>query len=69
MKGILGISTLGALPNAFKIPVSGYDMKNGPCEMKNLAGDGAYSKMLEQHRQYLEDFCQKYGDDFSASKT
>ena len=45
------------------------DMKNDPCEMKNLAKDGAYRKILEQHRRYLEDFCQKYGDDFSAPKT
>jgi len=65
----LAISTLGALANTIKIPVSGYDTKNDPGEMKNLAGDGAYSKMLEQHRQYLEDFCRKYMHDFSDPKT
>jgi len=42
------------------------DMKNDPGEMKNLAKDPAYREVLQQHRQYLEDFCRKYGDNFSA---
>jgi arylsulfatase A-like enzyme len=44
------------------------DMKNDPGETKNLAGDPAYSEVLEQHRRYLEDFRQKYGDDFRAPR-
>jgi len=44
------------------------DMKNDPGEMKNLAKDSAYREVLLQHRQYLEEFCKKYGDTFSAPK-
>ena len=40
------------------------DMKKDPGEMKNLAGDATHSHTLEQHRQYLTDWCRKYGDDF-----
>jgi len=44
------------------------DMKNDPGEMKNLAKHPAYKEVLQQHRQYLEGFCRKYGDNFSAPK-
>ncbi|MCF7973241.1 MAG: sulfatase-like hydrolase/transferase [Phycisphaerae bacterium] len=42
------------------------DMKNDPGEMKNLAQDAAHRKALEQHRQYLIDWCRQYGDEFSV---
>jgi len=44
------------------------DMKNDPGEMKNLAKDPKYKEVLQQHRQYLEEFCREYGDHFSAPK-
>ena len=44
------------------------DMKNDPGEMNNLAEDPAYRKVLEQHRQYLQDFRETTGDTFSAPK-
>ncbi|MBD3378462.1 sulfatase-like hydrolase/transferase [candidate division KSB1 bacterium] len=40
------------------------DMKNDPGEMVNLAKDENYRTILEQHRQYLADFCREYGDEF-----
>jgi len=44
------------------------DMKNDPGEMNNLAKDPAYREVLQQHRQYLENFCREYGDNFSVPK-
>jgi arylsulfatase A-like enzyme len=45
------------------------DMQNDPGEMKNLAGIAKHRKRLEQHRQYLTDWCRKYGDNFTVPKT
>jgi arylsulfatase A-like enzyme len=42
------------------------DMENDPGEMKNLAKDPAYAKVLKQHRAYLDEFCRKHNDDFQA---
>lgn len=42
------------------------DMQADPGEMKNLAKDPAYADVLKQHRLYLDEFCRKYGDDFTA---
>jgi len=44
------------------------DMIHDPGEMKNLAGDTAHAATLRQHRQYLADWCQRYGDDFPVPK-
>jgi hypothetical protein len=41
-------------------------MENDPGEMKNLAKDPAYAKVLKQHRAYLDEFCRKHNDDFQA---
>lgn len=42
------------------------DMQNDPGETKNLAKDPAYAKVLNQHRAYLKEYGEKYGDDFAA---
>jgi choline-sulfatase len=44
------------------------DIQNDPGEMKNLAKDPAYKEVLQQHRRYLEEFCQEHGDTFSAPR-
>ena len=40
------------------------DMVRDPGEMQNLAGDNKYRQILEQHRAYLTEWCQRQGDDF-----
>jgi arylsulfatase A-like enzyme len=45
------------------------DMKQDPGEMKNLAGSAEHQKILQQHRQYLTDWCHKYGDDFPVPQS
>jgi arylsulfatase A-like enzyme len=40
------------------------DMQTDPGEMRNLAYQVTYRPILEQHRQYLADWCREHGDDF-----
>ena len=40
------------------------DMKNDPGEMKNLAMDEDYRKVLEEHRNYLKLWVQATDDSF-----
>jgi arylsulfatase A-like enzyme len=41
------------------------DIGNDPGEMKNVAGQKEYKKILDQHRQCLLEWCKKYDDSFS----
>lgn len=41
-----------------------FDLKNDPGEMVNLAIDPEYVKVLNEHRQYLEEWCREYKDAF-----
>jgi len=43
------------------------DMKKDPGEMVNLAGSEEHKKILQQHRQYLADWCKKHKDDFKVA--
>jgi len=39
------------------------DMKNDPGEMKNLAGNPAFSAILLEHREYLREFARQHKDE------
>jgi choline-sulfatase len=41
-----------------------FDMQQDPGEMLNLADDPEHRAVLNQHRQYLTEWCQKYQDAF-----
>jgi choline-sulfatase len=43
------------------------DMQNDPGETVNLAEDGQYRKVLEEHRRYLREWCRTNGDGFISS--
>lgn len=39
-----------------------FDMNNDPGEMKDLAQSAKYKEVLQQHRQYLKEWAEKYND-------
>ena len=43
------------------------DVESDPGEMVNLAGKKEYRSVLERHRQYLAEWCQKYSDPFTVT--
>jgi choline-sulfatase len=42
------------------------DLRNDPEEMKNLAYDPKYKKILNLHRKYMAEWVQIYGDEYAA---
>ena len=40
------------------------DMERDPGEMVNLARKNSHANILKEHRNYLSEWCNKYGDDF-----
>jgi choline-sulfatase len=42
------------------------DLEKDPGEMKNLAGDPAFEKLLNEHRRLLAEWCKKTNDTFQV---